>query len=178
VIEDMPRIDANGDGFIMRAEAQSAAGTMFDRLDTNRDGKLDSADRPQRRMVVHREVRRDGATVEESVTEDAEGQPGERREVRRHVIVKDGKEHGRRGHHGRHGPPMGLMIFAHAGEADSNGDGAVSRQEHIAQQLRFFDAADVNGDGKIKFDPPPMPPVPPAVQPPEAPPAPPPPPRR
>ncbi|WP_404479771.1 hypothetical protein [Novosphingobium sp. BL-52-GroH] len=42
---DRPRIDANGDGTVTRAEAQAAATAMFARLDVDKDGKLDQADR-------------------------------------------------------------------------------------------------------------------------------------
>ena len=71
-------------------------------------------------------------------------------------------------------PPMGFMMLMSSDEADRNGDGALSKDEFVAQQLRFFDASDANGDGKIKFDPPKMP-EPPA---PPTPPTPPQPPRR
>jgi hypothetical protein len=67
-------------------------------------------------------------------------------------------------------PPMAIMLFANSEEADLNGDGALSQDEFRAQHLRFFDASDVNGDGRVKFDPPPRPPQPPE---PPAPPAPP-----
>lgn len=43
-------------------------------------------------------------------------------------------------------------------EADLNGDGALSREEFRAQQLRFFDARDANGDGRIRYEAPPAPP--------------------
>jgi hypothetical protein len=59
------------------------------------------------------------------------------------------------------------MLFAHNGEADTNNDDALSREEFRAQQLRFFDASDANGDGRVRLqvaDPPepPTPPEPPA----------------
>lgn len=59
-------------------------------------------------------------------------------------------------------PPMFMMIFANSEEADLNGDGALSREEFRNQHLRFFDASDVNNDGRIRFEPPPAPPEPPA----------------
>lgn len=59
---------------------------------------------------------------------------------------------------------MGLMLMDMA-EADANRDGSVSKAEFVGYQLRFFDAGDANGDGKIAVPPPP--PEPP--QPPEAP---------
>jgi hypothetical protein len=73
--------------------------------------------------------------------------------------------------------PMFMMLMANSDESDTNHDGALSRDEFRAQHLRFFDASDANGDGRIRFEPPPMPPEPPT--PPAAPaaPTPPPPPR-
>jgi len=59
-----------------------------------------------------------------------------------------------------------------AEESDLNNDGALSKEEFVAQQLRFFDAADANRDGKIKFEPP-MPPAPPEAPTPPTPPQPP-----
>ncbi len=59
-------------------------------------------------------------------------------------------------------PPMFMMLMANSEEMDTNHDGAISREEFRAQQLRFFDASDANGDGRIRFEPPPEPPVPPA----------------
>lgn len=71
--------------------------------------------------------------------------------------------------HMMHMPMMGMMLFASSEEADVNHDGAISQEEFRNQQLRFFDASDVNRDGKIHLPaPPPEPPVPPA---PPAPPA-------
>jgi hypothetical protein len=55
-----------------------------------------------------------------------------------------------------------MMLIANSEEADRNGDGALSRDEFVAQHLRFFDASDANGDGRVRFDPP-EPPAPPAA---------------
>ncbi len=58
--------------------------------------------------------------------------------------------------------PMFMMLIANSEEADLNGDGAISREEFRAQQLRYFDAADANGDSRIRVERPPEPPAPPA----------------
>ena len=49
---------------------------------------------------------------------------------------------------------MFMMLMANSDEMDTNHDGAISREEFRAQQLRFFDASDANGDGRIRFEPP------------------------
>ncbi|MBL8542623.1 MAG: hypothetical protein JNJ63_02340 [Hyphomonadaceae bacterium] len=67
-------------------------------------------------------------------------------------------------------PPMFMMLVANSDEADTNGDGALSREEFRAQQLRFFDASDANSDGRIRFEAPPEPPQPPEPPEPPAPP--------
>ena len=67
-------------------------------------------------------------------------------------------------------PPVFMMAAIHSGEADTNGDGALSREEFRAQQLRFFDASDANGDGRIELPDPPTPPEPPEAPEPPAPP--------
>ncbi len=187
---EMSRIDANSDKFITRAEAQAEAERVFADMDDNHDGKLNAADHGRGgRHVMHRvEIRRDGShSVEEDVViehGDAPRAPGTddrqvivRREVRKNGDDDDG-DHVRPPHSPR--PPMFMMIFANSEEADHNGDNALSKEEFVSQQLRFFDAADANGDGKIRFDPPPMmePPEPPQSPEPPAPPAPPQPPRR
>jgi Ca2+-binding EF-hand superfamily protein len=50
---DRPRIDANGDGIVTRAEAQAAAAQVFAKLDVNHDGKIDKADRE----LMHQQMR-------------------------------------------------------------------------------------------------------------------------
>lgn len=63
-------------------------------------------------------------------------------------------------------PPMPPMPAFWMGgidndESDLNGDGWLSRDEFRAQQIRFFDARDANGDGRVRYERPPEPPEPP-----------------
>ena len=58
--------------------------------------------------------------------------------------------------------PMFMLLIANSEEADLDGDGALSREEFRNQHLRFFDASDANGDGRVRFERPPEPPTPPA----------------
>lgn len=50
--------------------------------------------------------------------------------------------------------PMFFMALGSPGEADLNGDGAMSLDEFRAQHLRFFDASDANGDGRVRVETP------------------------
>ncbi len=47
-------------------------------------------------------------------------------------------------------PPVFMAMSAGAQEFDRNGDGALSQEEFRAQQLRYFDASDGNGDGRVR----------------------------
>ena len=47
----LERSDLNGDGRITRHECAEARARMFDRLDRNRDGQVNQADAPKRRIA-------------------------------------------------------------------------------------------------------------------------------
>jgi hypothetical protein len=107
---------------------------------------------------------------------------GEQR-IERHVIIRRGDgEHGHQhdssAPHPPHPPmpphpPVFAMMMGDREEFDSNGDGALSREEFRAQQLRFFEASDGNNDGRVRAVAPPEPPEPPVPPEPPAPPTPP-----
>jgi hypothetical protein len=262
-------IDADDDGWVTRAEASAAADRIFDQLDSNDDGRLDSADhRSLHTFDVHidgpeievleggdgdrrvRVIRRDGVDNEriereveralaeaERAVEEAErhaeraereaeraaeqaerhaeraereaeraAEQAERhaeravreaeraardaeRHLERHVVVIRGHGGEWRSEDGAIAPvppvppvpavpphpPMFMMLIANSGEADLNGDGALSREEFRNQHMRFFDASDANGDGRVRYEPPvpPVPPVAPAAPQPPTPPQPP-----
>lgn len=141
---ERPRIDANGDGFVSRAEAEAGASQQFDKLDSDKNGKLDDADRAalrEKHSERHKERREARKERMEAHREAGPGAP-----------PSEGMRAGPGGHrfHHRGGGPMGMMLMAHPGEADRNGDGALSKQEFVTQGLRFFDAMDANGDGKVE----------------------------
>ena len=154
--------DANKDGVLTRAEAEAHAKAMFVKLDVNKDGKLDQADRAARhaekraQMFDRLDVNKDGS-ISKAEWDQADaarqakraewkakrgeraGAPGNGAE--RHAMR--GHHGGKRGGHGGHGGPGGWM------KADANGDKAISQAEFVAGALARFDRMDANKDGKV-----------------------------
>ena len=100
-------MDANKDGFVTREEAQSfpMLSAQFDAVDTNKDGKLDTAEMDAHRQAMHGQMRAHGE---------------ERWKA-----------------------------------ADTDGDGAISRDEAKVAMPRLFaefDKLDANNDGKVTRD--------------------------
>jgi len=143
----MMMADPFGTATVTRAEAQARAGEMFARMDANKDGKLDQADRQARmaarldetfaRMDANKDGRIDKAEFVAAHQPPANGQPGA---MGMGPMGRDSMEMGRMRGMG-HGPMMGRM--------DANGDRAITRDEFIAGALKRFDAADANKDGKL-----------------------------
>lgn len=124
------RADANRDGFVTKAEAETAVaatrgqrqaqrgagrGEMFARLDANKDGSISR---------VEFDARPDRA------------QRGKRRADRMQ----------RRGNRPQRGGMMGARAFD---RADSDRDGRLSLAESTAARLARFDRADANRDGSV-----------------------------
>lgn len=139
---DMGKMDPMAGKTVTKAEAQTMAVQMFDKMDANRDGKLDSADREAHRAQrMEEHFAKLDADKSGSISRDefnAAHQPGER----------GGRgEHGRRGE-GRKGMGHGGgMMMLHM--ADTNKDKAVSKDEFLAAHAKHFDTADANHDGKL-----------------------------
>lgn len=149
--------DPLGKATITRAEAETRAGQLFDRLDVNHDGKLDQADRDARMMqrfdqidtnhdgsisrqeflAMHQHMAQRGP---DGMHHDGPGMGGNGEHMGHHM-----------GHHamGHGGMKMGMALL---GQADANHDGAITRQEFMAAALKRFDAADTNHDGKVTLD--------------------------
>lgn len=139
-IAEAPKAGAvANDRTVTRAEALERSGRMFERMDANKDGKLDAADREARRAAVFDRIdaNKDGmiSRAEFSAPRPAMGgrmAGGQESEMR---------GHGMRGH-GRHGGMMMRM-------ADSDRDGSVTRAEFAAAAAARFDRTDSNRDGQI-----------------------------
>ncbi|WP_395334235.1 hypothetical protein [Novosphingobium sp. BL-8H] len=164
-------MDANGDGTITRAEAQAAAEAQFARLDVNKDGKIDQADRDARRTQMREEQFKRLDTNNDGVISKAEfmadrgpkdwqrGGPEGRPDMPpppegaappagapgKHGPMRDhgGPDHGGPGHWGGRGP--GDMY----GMADADGNRSITKAEFMAAAMKRFDAMDTNHDGQV-----------------------------
>ena len=131
-VKAAPRMDANGDGVIDRAEAAKAPrlAAKFDQLDADKDGKLSASERPQR---MH-------------------GQRGGKRGDRMQALDsdKDGRISRTEANAGNAG------FAARFTEMDANKDGYLDRADRALRMTReraaFFAGADVNKDGKLSRD--------------------------
>lgn len=161
--DSKPKFDTDGDGVITRAEAQTAATTMFAKLDANKDGKLDKSDREAHRgeMLTKRfemldtnkdsSISRQEFMAAKGPDHDGMRGPG--------GPDKDGHgEHGKpggpdgpgmEGHHRMHRAHRGGMMMMMMKTADADNDGAVSQAEFTAAANKRFDTADADKDGKI-----------------------------
>jgi Ca2+-binding EF-hand superfamily protein len=132
--------DANAT--VTRAEAQAKAEAMFAEHDANKDGKLDSADMAAKmgQKFDAMDTDRNGALSRDEFMAAHQTMHGKQGHEGHKMGMGEGRE-GRRGGHDRKG---GMMRMA-----DTNGDGAVSKQEAVAGALKHFDMADANKDGKL-----------------------------
>lgn len=129
-----------------RAEAQTKAEALFDKLDVNHDGKLDQADRTahEAEMFDKMDTNHDGSiSRDEFMAAHQRGpmrQPG--------AAGPDGDHHGKRGP-GKDGMGHmdgGMMMVR---MADANKDGVVTKDEFVAAALKRFDAMDADHDGTV-----------------------------
>lgn len=151
------------DRIVTRAEAQTRATEMFARLDVNKDGKLDKADRELRhqqmreKMFARLDTNGDGSISKAEFIADRGPErrgPGADHDGPPPPPGEGGKLHPRggpdkfagkfggkgRGHFGGHG-------FGPGGRFDD--DRVVTQAEFVAEALKRFDAQDANHDGKV-----------------------------
>lgn len=147
------------DGVITRAEAETHARELFQRLDANHDGKLDQADaearRVERRNAVFDRMDADHNGQISRAEFDAAGPrgPGGPEGPGRFRGADGGPDGGHGfhrwggGHRGwGHGPEHGS--FAGPGGAPG-ANGPVTEAQFVAAAMQRFDKADANHDGKV-----------------------------
>ena len=124
-----------------RAEAQDRAARMFDRMDANKDGQLDQADRAarQRARFDRLDNDSDGAISFEEFSAARIEARAEARPEQRNGARADRRVGGARG--------AGLMRLGRG--VDPDGDRATSREEFTSRALAQFDRADADKDGTV-----------------------------
>ena len=152
------RGDADGNGTLTRAEAEAHATQMFARMDANKDGKIDAADRTAKRaemqakMFERIDADKDGSISRAEWDQHGADRAGKRAESGDKRTEagegRKGKRHAMRGHHGKRGGHHAMMM----GKADTDGDKAISQAEFQTAALARFDAADANSDGQVTAD--------------------------
>ena len=146
--------DANGDGVMTRAEVQTQVAERFAKADANGDGTLNEADKAARvgQMFDKIDTDKNGLISRAEFAAAHSGMGGE------HEAMEMGSDHkmgdhkmGDRGpggpgaRRGMGGGGAGMMLRM----ADTNNDGAVTRDEAMAAALKHFDAMDANHDGQV-----------------------------
>jgi len=138
----------NRDGVTTRAEVQARAGRMFERLNANRDGRIDAADRAVR-QASRMEARFDRLDADDN------GSISRAEFTQRAALRRDGDRAGmgerrmRRPGMARHGMRRGMM----AGRmADGDRDGSITQAEFMTATLQRFERMDANRDGQVTRD--------------------------
>ncbi|CAM3977674.1 EF-hand domain-containing protein [Novosphingobium lubricantis] len=133
------------------ADAKGMGDRMWERLDVNKDGKLDQADRTARMEQRFKSIDTDGnGAISRDEFMAHHAQMGDRKHGGARMAGGDdamgdhGKGH-KRGRWGKGGMAGGHMLAM----ADTNKDGAVSRAEFDAMAKAHFDKADANKDGTV-----------------------------
>ncbi|PZQ22364.1 MAG: hypothetical protein DI569_08650 [Sphingopyxis macrogoltabida] len=148
---------------LTRTDAQTRATEMFARLDANKDGKVDQADRAARhaerqaKMFERLDTDKNGSISKAEWDQhgaDRQAKRAERGEKRaQRAEAGEGKRHAMRGGDGkRGGHRMGGHRMGGPGgwmKADANGDKAITQAEFVAASLARFDSMDANKDGQV-----------------------------
>ncbi|MDZ7587932.1 MAG: EF-hand domain-containing protein [Parasphingorhabdus sp.] len=133
------RGDRDGDGAVTRSALSASLDTRFARMDANGDGVLNQADRAAKRAEIFAKIDSDGnGSISQAEWDAMAAKRGERR-MGANEGQRGGKRAGKRGGRG-----MAMMK-----RADTNGDGAISKDEFRTAALARFDKMDSNRDGTI-----------------------------
>ena len=143
--------DADGDRTVTRAELQTHAAEIFAKMDVNKDGRIDQADRSAHEIALRNEhftkldTNKDGSISRAEFDAAHSGGPDGGHGMGGMGMggaMMGGSAHGK-GHRGG----MKMMQMA-----DANNDQAISREEFSAAHLKHFEMSDANKDGKVTPD--------------------------
>jgi hypothetical protein len=135
------RNEAPRGGVTTKSDAEARAVKRFARLDVNQDGKIDAADRTQRRAA-----RLDRRFERLDVNND--GQLSQVEFTARPVVAEGGRERGEMKQ--RPGRRQGAGMRMGGGRmADTDRDGAITQAEFTAAALHRFARLDSNQDGQV-----------------------------
>ena len=159
---DFQSIDANGDGFVERTEAEAVVQAEFGRYDADRDGKVSE---PEIRMVVQRSLQQQAAERQQMEAQRRQGKFAlndlidmQMRDADRLDSNKDGKiseaEYLTLAGPAEGKPAQGLLpydvrqkLLRHKfQEIDTSHDGVIDRVELTAFALKEFLSADLDHD--------------------------------
>ena len=143
--------DKNGDGFLQRDELPPAYRAAFERVDTNKDGKISREELAQ--GVAHLRPRRRPSDLIYMLVEMSDSDEESQREVQRAYEIlrrldqnKDGKIDADELKAGREHIANTRVDFLFK-QLDANKDGRISREEAKGHIHANFAEIDVNGDG-------------------------------
>lgn len=145
--------DKNGDGFLQRDELPPAYRAAFERIDTNKDGKISREELTQ--GIASLRPRRRPSDVIYMLVEMSDSNEDSQREVQRAYEIlrrldrnKDGKIDADELKVGREHVANTRVDFLFK-QLDANKDGRISREEAKGHVLANFADIDVNRDGFI-----------------------------
>lgn len=122
---------------LTRAQAEVRAGQMFDRMDANKDGRVDAADRAARQAAMF-----------DRIDADRNGQISREEFTAHHAAMGQRREGQRMGHHrGKHGGQNAMM-----GRGMMGPDGTATRAEFTAAALARFDRMDADKNGTVTVE--------------------------
>jgi Ca2+-binding EF-hand superfamily protein len=130
---------------VTRADVRQHSAQAFERMDANKDGKIDQGDRDARQKTRFDRVDADsnGAITYAEFTAARGDRAG------RGDRSEDGERMGRRGGHRMSMGMRGHGGFGRMTDADANGDGAVTQAEFQAAAVQRFDRADADKNGTV-----------------------------
>jgi hypothetical protein len=144
------KMDVNGNGTVTKAEATTVANARFAKMDADGNGSIDAADKAARVKARFAKMDTDGngaVTEAEFMAADA----ARMQDRLQHKAAMGERGDGGRGGHrgGRHGRGGHMGSVGNWGQADIDGDKAISRTEYDKATQARFAAKDKDNNGEI-----------------------------